>query len=80
MVECPVLLRKNIETANGIFYAVYLKTLVGVQGILCLIFDKFLVAGDMAFILSYFVQLKSGKMILWYYLIWYFVTVSQNLD
>jgi len=34
----------------------------------------------MAFILSYFARLKPGKMILWYYLIWYFVTVYFHFD
>lgn len=34
----------------------------------------------MAFILSYFAWLKPGKMILWYYLIWYFITVYFHFD
>jgi hypothetical protein len=34
----------------------------------------------MAFLLSYFARLKPGKMILWYYLIWYFVTVYFHFD
>lgn len=31
-------------------------------------------------ILNYFVQIKPGKMVLWFYLIWYFVTVYFHFD
>lgn len=34
----------------------------------------------MFFILSYFARLQPSKMILWYYLIWYFVTVYFHFD
>ncbi|MCE3252594.1 MAG: hypothetical protein K0Q67_1614 [Cellvibrio sp.] len=34
----------------------------------------------MAIIFSYFARLKPGKLILWYYLIWYFVTVCFHFD
>lgn len=34
----------------------------------------------MAYILSYFTRLQPGKMILWYYLIWYVVTVYFHFD
>ncbi len=30
--------------------------------------------------LNYFAQLKPGKMVLWFYLIWYFVTVYFHFD
>jgi hypothetical protein len=31
-------------------------------------------------LLNYFAQLKPGKMVLWFYLIWYFVTVYFHFD
>ncbi len=31
-------------------------------------------------ILNYFAQIKPGKMVLWFYLIWYFVTVYFHFD
>lgn len=34
----------------------------------------------MSALLHYFAQLKPGKMVLWYYLIWYFVTVYFHFD
>lgn len=34
----------------------------------------------MSVLISYFVQLKPGKMVLWFYLIWYFVTVYFHFD
>ena len=34
----------------------------------------------MSALVSYFVQLKPGKMVLWFYLIWYFVTVYFHFD
>lgn len=34
----------------------------------------------MSALLNYFVQLKPGKMVLWFYLIWYFVTVYFHFD
>lgn len=34
----------------------------------------------MAIIISYFFRLKPGKLVLWYYLIWYFVTVYFHFD
>ncbi len=34
----------------------------------------------MSVLVSYFVQLKPGKMVLWFYLIWYFVTVYFHFD
>lgn len=34
----------------------------------------------MSALLNYFAQLKPGKMVLWFYLIWYFVTVYFHFD
>lgn len=34
----------------------------------------------MSALINYFVQLKPGKMVLWFYLIWYFVTVYFHFD
>ncbi len=34
----------------------------------------------MAILFHYFAQLKLGKMVLWYYLIWYLVTVYFHFD
>ncbi len=34
----------------------------------------------MSVLLNYFVQLKPGKMVLWFYLIWYLVTVYFHFD
>ena len=31
-------------------------------------------------LINYFAQLNPGKMVLWYYLIWYFVTVYFHFD
>lgn len=63
------------------FYAVCPKTLFWAQWYLVPnVLIIFLASDDMAFIFSYFARLKPGKMILWYYLIWYFVTVYFHFD
>lgn len=37
-------------------------------------------SGKMPLLLTYFAQLRPGKLVLWFYLIWYFVTVYFHFD